>query len=338
MNSILGITLKSVLSAAILAVAQAAHAEPDPAAKAYLDEALTLIKLHHRDSAKANWPEILARAQKEIADAKVPSDTYSAIQNMLVTLGERHSFFVAPSKIDTKIEPMEGKRNSSLMPAWRLEADHFALLTLPGLVTFDDTEGKKAFQYHMTAREGLIQMDKNSLCGWIIDLRGNTGGNMWPMLWGLDPLLGVSPFGAFPAKNGKAEKWVRANGYIYPTSESVEETPPSFQLKQADAPVAVLIGPQTASSGEMTAIAFIGRKNSRLFGSPSAGLTSANKTFKLSDGAALILTAAGVADRNGHEYIGPITPDEVVDSAAAIPAAKKWLEATCGNSFKNTMR
>ncbi len=27
-------------------------------------------------------------------------------------------------------------------------------------------------------------------CGWIVDLRGNGGGNMWPMLAGVGPILG----------------------------------------------------------------------------------------------------------------------------------------------------
>jgi carboxyl-terminal processing protease len=314
---------------ASLALASSARAEPEPAAKAYLDEALELIRLHHRDSAQSDWPKIVADAETAIVDAKVPQDTYPAIWRVLGTLGERHSFFIPATRTDAKPAMKQGAPAQALMPSWRLEGRRFGVLSLPGLNTFNDPEGKKAFEYRLVARNGLTQMDKSKICGWIIDLRENDGGNMWPMLAGLDPLLGPSPFGEFPEANGRKEKWVRAHGNIYPTAETVTETPPHFQLKHGNAPVAVLVGPRTASSGEMTAIAFVGRKDTRLFGSPTAGFTSANKTFMLSDGAALVLTAAGAADRMGREYVGPIIPDEQVADDKLMPAAIKWLKKNC---------
>jgi carboxyl-terminal processing protease len=88
----------------------------------------------------------------------------------------------------------------------------------------------------------------------------------------------------------------------------------------------VLIGPITASSGEMTAIAFIGRKNVRLFGNATAGFTSANRTYQLNDGALLALTEMGVGDRLSREYSGPIVADEHVRDKNAKSAALKWLK------------
>lgn len=38
-------------------------------------------------------------------------------------------------------------------------------------------------------QDALWQQDDGSRCGWIVDLAENTGGNMWPMLLGVGPLL-----------------------------------------------------------------------------------------------------------------------------------------------------
>ena len=99
-------------------------------------------------------------------------------------------------------------------------------------------------------------------------------------------------------------------------------------------PIAVLIGPATASSGEMIAISFIGKSNSNLFGEPSQGLTIGNNSFKLSDGAVLVLTYTVDADRNRKKYGGKIQPDYSVnfsnesydeDNDPVIKEAIRWI-------------
>ena len=52
-----------------------------------------------------------------------------------------------------------------------------------------------------------------------------------------------------------------------------------------------MIGPRTSSSGEMTALALVGRSKVRTFGAPSAGFTTTNVPYPLSDGAFLVITA-----------------------------------------------
>jgi C-terminal processing protease CtpA/Prc len=315
------------------------NAAPEQIAQAYLDQALELIRLHHRKASQSDWQVISANANSEIENAKVPQDTYPAIKHVLSVLNETHSFFVEPSAVPKGetglVVERQNLKSKLLAPAWKLESGQFGVLTLPELITLGDQDGKKAIGYTSAVREGLTSMDKRGVCGWIIDLSQNGGGNMWPMLWGLDPLLGPSPFGKFLKNDGIDENWVRANGYIFPTSEKLQESPVSFTLKHSNAPVAVLIGPRTGSSGEMVAIAFKGRNDVRHFGSPTAGLTSANTTHKLSDGAYLVLTSAGVSDRLSREYSGPIIPDELVAFDNAKSAAKIWLKTKCRKATRD---
>lgn len=162
----------------------------------------------------------------------------------------------------------------------------------------------------------------NNIKGWIVDLRKNTGGNMWPMLAGLAPLTGAGPLGYFVQNaNGK-----ESNDVWNATRIKVKK---SYKLKNPDPKVAVLIGPRTSSSGEMTTVAFIGSDNTRLFGQPTGGYTSANRTFLLSDGSNLLLASSYVADRNQKKYLGKITPDEVITPVpgldADVNAAVIWL-------------
>ena len=72
--------------------------------------------------------------------------------------------------------------------------------------------------------------------------------------------------------------------------------------------VAILTNIVTASSGEITAIAFKGRKNTIFIGEPSYGATTSNDKRELPFGAFMVLTIGYDSDRNGVFY-EKIVPD-----------------------------
>ena len=108
--------------------------------------------------------------------------------------------------------------------------------------------------------------------GWIVDLRGDRGGNMWAMLGILKPLLGSGDLGVFEDRTGQRSRPWRAE---IQGSGQVQATGPDL----AHVPVAVLIGPQTASAGEAVAIAPKGRPQTRVFGHATHWPTPGNTTF-----------------------------------------------------------
>jgi hypothetical protein len=60
-------------------------------------------------------------------------------------------------------------------------------------------------------------------------------------------------------------------------------------------------------------------------------LSAGNRTFELSDGAALVMTVAATMDRAGRIYTGPIEPDErVTGDEPVVAAALAWLEGGDG--------
>src|SRR5262249_32607620 len=115
-------------------------------------------------------------------------------------------------------------------------------------------------------------------CGWILDLRNNTGGNMWPMLAGLRPFLGDGPLGAFHGPSISASSW-RATAVV------AVDVPATLRSLE-NASIAVLTGPRTLSSGEAVAIAFRGRQRARAFGQPTGGASTSNASYVLPDRAA----------------------------------------------------
>ena len=100
----------------------------------------------------------------------------------------------------------------------------------------------------------------------------------------------------------------------------------------AERPVAVLLGPGTASSAEVLAVAFRGRPETRSFGAATRGVSAGNRTFALADGASLLLTVAATSDRDGQVFAGPVPPDEAVGRVGGtddpvLSAAVDWLVA-----------
>lgn len=324
---------------AIMAAAPGSDAPlpPSSAAKEYFEHAAELIRQHHRNSATVVWAEVVKRALPMLAGATRPDDTYPAIRVVLAELGERHSFLLpapdVPEGRGTFVSNTGAEQGVS--PTWRIVAGNIGELSLPGLNTLGPNGQALGASYTAAARKGLSAMDRASHCGWIIDLRDNGGGNMWPMLGGLDPLLGTGPFGFFVRPDGSREAWLRSGGHIYPSSETLPGSSPAFSLANASAPVAVLIGPRTASSGEMVAIALIGRDDVRVFGAASAGLTTGNTDYRLSDGAMLLITEVSVRDRTVKDYSGPVVPDEQVDPSRVEAAASRWLEGRCRPALRS---
>jgi hypothetical protein len=70
-------------------------------------------------------------------------------------------------------------------PSGSLFDGRLAHVIVPGCCSNRDA----ASQYAASLQNVLRSLDVPTTCGWIVDLRKNIGGNMWPMLAGLGPLL-----------------------------------------------------------------------------------------------------------------------------------------------------
>lgn len=180
--------------------------------------------------------------------------------------------------------------------------------------------------FNQALQFNIKSQDKAGLKGWLVDLRGNSGGNMWPMLSGIGPILGEGIAGYFIFPDDVISSYYYKNGIAYSDGDGQSTVTNPYALINANPKVAVLID-AAASSGEAITIAFIGRPNTRSFGAAgTCGYTTAIRPFKLSDGAILGIAVAVMADRNKNKFGGQIMPDEISTSGdSAIAAAIKWL-------------
>ena len=301
-------------------------------ARLYLDDAIARITADALYTDIIAWDEVTAAARELAIDAQSTSDTYAAIKFVLNSLGDGHSYFMEPSSIEKLRAPDE----KDVQVTSRLEGQ-LAYLLISGFLTMNN---EREATFLDIAEKAIYKLDDSRPCGWIVDLRQNGGGSLSAMLRAIAPLLPDGPLGYYinERTGSKSEIALPIGNQI----QSAEKNFASLQRRKifedVITPVAVLIGPRTASSGEILAIAFKSRTQTRLFGELTAGQSSANKRIQLADGASMALTAALISDGTGKIYRGRITPDEPIKRSTGmtdIPgtdptlgAAKAWLEST----------
>ncbi|MDQ6694885.1 MAG: S41 family peptidase [Chloroflexota bacterium] len=187
-----------------------------------------------------------------------------------------------------------------------------------------------------------IDAGSKPVCGWIIDLRQNGGGDIWSMLAATGPILGEGEVGGFLYKDGKRDTWSYRGGKVLWNGQERDESKldgSPFQPKVPGAPVALLMSRVTEAAGELVIVAFKGRPATRTFGEPTGGGPAFVDHTQLSDDTFLSVSGAYATDRSGHVYKGRIAPDQPVtldwtllgqDNDPVIVAAKQWLATQTG--------
>jgi hypothetical protein len=296
------------------------------AAESYLNAALDIMQAHSINRYKIDWPPFRARAFEEAGAAQVPADTYDAIRFALQQLGDHHSHFRPPGgQLQEAVVPQAPAK----APSAQHLGEGIGYVSVSAFSGSGDAANQLATDYHRMI-EGV---DTLGVCGWVVDLRGNTGGNMWPMVAGIGPIVGEGVLGFFVDPDSVVKTWTYESGSSRLDAYIAAQATDPYELALPDPPVAVITDSLTGSSGEATTIAFRGRPDARSFGRPTWGVSTANGTFLLSDGAALILTVSTMADRTGQLYGEKVIPDQLVDGPRTgdpetdqpLAASMDWL-------------
>lgn len=180
----------------------------------------------------------------------------------------------------------------------------------------DDFAFKKVDSIANDIVSNINSIDSKKIKAWIIDLRINTGGNMYPILLGLKEFIGNNViFGGFVnSKNEITGNWEIKNNKLLIDKNLLERKSELIFPSKNTIPIAILTSGYTASAGEMTAISFIGRDNTFVIGEPTANYTTAVQGFEINKFAAINLSTDYVIDRNKKVYKQNIIPDyEVKD-------------------------
>ena len=288
----------------------------------YLKSAIELIRENALNSKNIDWEKAIPEAMGFLEFATTTADTYPIIKDLLKRLEDNHSFFKTPRKYK-KDKYSTVEENDPVTS--KMLVDNIAYINIPYIRGYTD---EKNLLYTNIIQDQIAALDSLDPIGWIVDLRENTGGNMWPMLAGLGPLLGEGILG-YMCFNDEDISWFYRNGKMGFDDNILIDIPNSgYAVSNSDLPVAVLIGEQTMSSGEAVAISFIGNSKAKFFGHPTKGLSTVNVSHKLSDGALIVLTEGIFADRSGKRYGSKIEPDTFVeDQEKAIKKASQWIKS-----------
>src|SRR5262249_25917671 len=156
-----------------------------------------------------------------------PAELHREIRSVLALLGDGHSFLLPPD---------EATRNAT-SGSGRMEVGRDGIDV--GYIRLDGFNGRDRSQidrFAATLSQQIHARAIEGVRGWLVDLRRNGGGNMWPMLAGLVSIIGTDHLGDFVDRQGRRVPWDLAESVAVPLPK----------IDPLEAPAAVLIGPTTA--------------------------------------------------------------------------------------------
>jgi hypothetical protein len=284
-------------------------------ARSEVDSALALAKTYDLWRDTISWPAVEARVRGAAAGAQNVADVYPALRLLARSLGDGHSSFYTPGDM----RAFRSAANTPLIDV-HLEERDIGYVYLSGYLA-ENIDSARAYVEQMHA--AIDRLMPAVRCGWLIDLRGNNGGVPEPMLVAVEPF--VSRDSLQTGERAGIAAWF---------GQRVPMIRPALEQTYAG----LLLGAQTGSAGERTALFLKRRAHTRAFGSRTAGATTRRSMFMLSDGAAIAITTAPMRQATTRETAGSIVPDEIVSSNGmpgdpVLRAAARWLRrSVCAGS------
>lgn len=282
-----------------------------PSAERYGKDALATIGKNGIYSGSDEWKSTYEECLKMIENAESYEDTYPAIKKALSVCGGKHSMLMTKSESQSTSDSYD-----EVLPTVSLNGD-IAVIKLPNFLGTAEAGRKYA-----KVAEDFIHENRDKINGVVLDLRGNTGGDMGPMATAVSSLLPDGELMYYHYRSYDVPVTLK-DGVISNAGTGGKSLYPDEKLK---VPVAILTDDMTASSGEALTLCFRGLENVKTFGAPTAGYTSVNMLYSLYDGAQMYLTVAFDKARTGEIFKETsIEPDVATDSP--LEAALEWLRS-----------
>ncbi|MBS1567504.1 MAG: hypothetical protein JST39_24180, partial [Bacteroidetes bacterium] len=299
-----------------------------------LDEALALMQKHYYRKNGVQWDSLVTYAKNRLNNSSTCEEAFETIDWCFRQMHENHSFVMPPARAaeyngnasptteKPKLENLVGKLEGILLD------DGTGYINIPWVGT---TDSLICAQVADSIQAIIARLDEKNIRKWIVDLRANRGGNCWPMLAGVGPLLGEGVCAYFVTNREKTPIIYKDGAAMLGRNIRCQSNR-NYKTKAVNPKIAVLMGNRTCSAGEIVALAFRGKEQVSFYGSPTAGLTTGNNTYMLSDKSMLVLAISMEADRRGTICEGRLVPDEIVEADdrthrdKVISRARMWLD------------
>lgn len=300
-------------------------AQPTPTtisatAKAYVDALLLIMQSYSVNTASIDWESFRSEVFAAAGVAQAVPDTYDAVRVALRLLNDNESYY--QTNRGTPIGPSPVGGCAAAEPRTPALPDTMGCVK----VTWCDCDGSAATAFAESIQRAIKAADRPGLTGWIVDLRGNIGGNMWPMIAGVGPVLGEGIIGYIVYNDREYEREYRG-GASLSLGEAFAQVAAPYTLLKEYPRVAVLTDGMVASAGEAIVVYFKARPATRSFGAATCGHHHLLQQFALNDRAILCLVTSRHADRMKREYAGPLALDEIIgDPEEAVNRSVAWLQ------------
>jgi carboxyl-terminal processing protease len=328
--------------------------------RVYVEDALAALEAYHWNSANIDWGVARSAALDGLPEDPSAAQAHARIQAAIGTFDVFTTAFIRPQDVPRGGIDGGGSDSTPLPEGDRL--GDVGYLTLPTPSAY----GPEAFgEYLRATRDAMAAAEATEpACGWVVDLRDYDAFAWGPSVFALGGVFGEGRIVTFRSPAGEWGLETDDAGVVSSTgfdaSDDMVDSPyiasyasevqrdealaaaiaatPPHVITVTDAPVAVLVSNATASGGEQTVVAFLGRPSTRIFGAPTGGMPIVAPNLRMADGAVLRIPTWIPVDRDGTSYTANIVPDEVIGdtrtlgSDAILDAALEWLENQPGCS------
>lgn len=307
-----------------------------PERQAIVAETIELMRANSIVGSQVNWGALQAKATA-IADRRGNEiDLDRAFSYVASALEDGHTAYFSRTQAES-FNATVAERFTSSITSEVVEVDGVQLVSVNGFLSMDSDLTNVAAGKLRRQVEKAIEA---TTCGVIVDLTENSGGNMYPMLSGLLPLLPDGVLLQYESAGGaRTEVSSNAGAIDFGNQQIVPSVQSKHVLAAKSAPTAIVLGPSTGSAGEMVAIAFKSRSDVRFFGQPTAGALTGNTPYKLKNGGMLALATKWTLDSHGRKYVESLVPDETIVGINSTSKARKraasWIQSQCGTAISH---
>lgn len=340
LRQLLPLHLTGLLLTAFLYLPQTGSCQTADSIRTYIKGCLSVLKKRSLYANAVNWPATERKVLENAKGAKTKAETFDALKIAFNALGDKHAAY---HQYNDSYKPgntaLMTRYSDSIKAAWtrgpRIDPQLLGDIAYFSVPFMGVNKQEQVDAYANWLYSEIVKLSQHRPRGWIIDLRLNGGGNIKPMLAGLAMFFRDGIVSYYIDKDGKAsdESSFHQGNFLVNG-----KTPVIIKNKTTsipDAKVAVLIGPGTASSGEITAAVFSRRPNTLLLGDSTAGLANATNGFVFNGGNTyFLISTARIADQHKKTFPETIQPHSFikgndafndVTNDAAVKKAVDWL-------------
>ena len=291
------------------------------------DSIYAIIKTQSVHANKLNWKKTDKLFYQLLSEAKMNQDTIIALVRVFEEMDDVHSSIIYNNHTFNYYHPATVVETAQVMPLLKkmwAEEGNIRIALFGGSTGYIQVPQISAFGpgsdiFTQIIKDSICVLKEKGITSCIVDLRLNGGGNMYPMLGGLSCFFEEGKIaGTVNAKHDIIFDLNIKNDNLYFSNANKAEWQMTFATDSCETnfqkmPVVVLLSYITASSGQVTAIAFKHRQNTFFIGENTAlGYTTGNNYFYFSPQLSMNLSTAFNSDVKGNIYYDNVLPDRYI--------------------------